>query len=615
MTHDPLSIFAMKTVSKILCSATLLLGLACGGGHGHSHGHGHGHGHGDAKPPAEVTLPPEVITQHGIEVAEVGKRTLQPSFTAPARVTFDEETMAHVGTLVKGRVAEMKAHLGSEVKAGQLLFAIDSPELGAAQNQFLQALDAAAAAEPAVALAENDPGLAKAAADVKAAEAMLALANNPAAINLAKADLAAAEASVELAKNSKAINKAQADLAAAQAMVELAKKSSAVAQVKGKLEAAKPVLARAKELYKIGKKLSEDGAIAIAELKRRETAMQSAAADVLTAQAAVAQAEAQQQRDLKAATAGETAAQAALEQARAQQQGDLKAAEAGRVAATAAVTQASATQQRDLEAAKGKLAAAQAAVTAAKARKKKAVIAAKSALSAAQAAVNTARNQLGLYGMDAAAIAALAKDRKLAPRYVVNAPRAGTVVEREVTAGETVGPDQPHLLILADLSRVWVLIEVPPSRARGLAEKQPVTLTKPDDEYQTPAELAFVSPVVDPKSRTVQARVELANAKGQWRPGQYLTAVLPTGEPATEQLALPAEAVQVVDGQPTVYLRVKEEKGAQTFKPVEVAVGATVDGWRPVLKGLKGGEPVVVKGSYLLKAEFGKAGAGHDHSH
>ena len=117
-------------------------------------------------------------------------------------------------------------------------------------------------------------------------------------------------------------------MAAAQAMVELAKKPSAVAQAKGKLEAAKPVLARAKELYEIGKKLSEDGAIAIAELKRRETAMQSAAADVLTAQAAVAQAEAQQQRDLKAATAGETAAQAALEQARAQQQGDLKAAEA-----------------------------------------------------------------------------------------------------------------------------------------------------------------------------------------------------------------------------------------------------------------------------------------------
>ena len=161
----------MKTVPKILSASTLVLGLACGGG---GHGHHH-HGHGSSAAPKEITLQPEVITQHGIEVKAVGRRTLRPTFTAPARVTFDEETMAHVGTLVKGRVAEMKAHLGERVQAGQLLFAIDSPELGAAQNQFLQALDAAAATEPAVALAEHDPGLAKAAAEVKAAEAMLAL--------------------------------------------------------------------------------------------------------------------------------------------------------------------------------------------------------------------------------------------------------------------------------------------------------------------------------------------------------------------------------------------------------------------------------------------------------
>ena len=564
----------------------------CGGGdsHGHDHGaHGHG-GHGDEEAPTEVTLSAAVIAKHKIEVAGVERHTLRPTFSVPARVAFNAETMAHVGTLVKGRVSSMKARLGDTVKKGDVLFTIESTELGTAQNGFLQGLDAAAAAQPAIALAENDPGMAQAEAEVKAAEALLVLVENPAAINKAKADLEAAAATVELAKNSKAINKAKADLDAASAMVELSRKSKVVAQAQGKLDAAKPVLLRAKQLFESGKKLEEDGAIAAVELKRRETAMQSAAAEVFAAQATVQQAEAQQQRDLKAAAAAHQAAAAGL-------------------------AQAVANQQRDIVAAKGKLTAATAAAKAAKSQTEKVRIEAKSGLSAAQSAVSTAQNQLTLFGMNTEAIAALAKNRKLSPNCIVTSPRAGTVVEREVTLGETVNPSQPHLLILADLTQVWVLMEVPPSRARAVKTGQPVTLLNQDSGQKTLAKLAYISPVVDPKTRTVQARVELDNADGDWRPGQFLTALLPTGERVTEQLTVPVEAVQIVDGQPTVYVRVKDEKGAQTFKPQAVTVGEPVDGWRAVTTGLKGGEAVVVKNSYLLKAEFGKAGAGHDHSH
>jgi cobalt-zinc-cadmium efflux system membrane fusion protein len=133
--------------------------------------------------------------------------------------------------------------------------------------------------------------------------------------------------------------------------------------------------------------------------------------------------------------------------------------------------------------------------------------------------------------------------------------------------------------------------------------------------YRTPAVLAYISPVVDPETRTVQARVELDNADGRWRPGQFLTARLPTGEPATGQLAVPAEAVQIIDGQSTVYVRVSEKDGAQTFKARAVSVGESANGLVSISAGLKAGETVVVKGSFLLKAEFGKAAAGHDHSH
>ena len=567
MTNNPKTNDKMITILKILMAIALPIWLGgCGGGDSHDHGHGHG-GHGDEEAPTEVTLSAAVIAKHQIETTNVVRRTLRPTFSVPARVAFNAETMAHVGTLVKGRVSGLKARLGDTVKKGDALFTIESPELGAAQNGFLQAMDAAAAAQPAIALAENDPGMAQAEAEMKAAEAMLALAQNPAAINKAKADIDAAAASVELAKNSKA-----------------------VAQAQGKLDAAKPTLRRTTEFFESGKKLAASGAIATTELKRRETAMQTAAAEVQSAQAALQQVGVQQQRDLKAAAAAHQAA-------------------------AAAVTQAEAQQQRDIVTAQGKIAAATAAAKAAKAQKEKALIEAKSALSAAQAGVSTAQNQLTLFGMSAEAIAALAKNRKLSPNCIVIAPRTGTVVEREVTQGETVSPAQPHLLILADLTQVWVLMEVPPSRARAVKTGQSVTLLNKDSSEKTWAKLAYISPVVDSTTRTIQARVELDNADGRWRPGQFLTAQLPTGEPAIEQLAVPAEAVQIVDGQPTVYVRVKDEKGALTFKPLAVAVGAPVDGWRVVTTGLKGGEAVVVKNSYLMKAEFGKAGAGHDHSH
>ena len=157
-----------------------------------------------------------------------------------------------------------------------------------------------------------------------------------------------------------------------------------------------------------------------------------------------------------------------------------------------------------------------------------------------------------------------------------------------------------------------VLMDVPPARAEGLKAQQPVTLLNRETGYCTPATLAYISPLVDPETRTVQARVELDNANGQWRPGQFLTVQLPTGAASIDTLAVPAEAVQIVDGQPTVYVPTKKDR---TFKARPIAVGQPIDGWLPVHKGLAANEEVVVKGSFLLKAELGKAGAGHDHSH
>lgn len=101
----------------------------------------------------EVKLTPEAMNKYDIKIGPVTKQVLTPTFVAPARVAFNAETMAHVGAAVRGRATEIKARVGDTVKKGDELLAVESPELGQAQSDFLQkrtAVEVALAAiEPA----------------------------------------------------------------------------------------------------------------------------------------------------------------------------------------------------------------------------------------------------------------------------------------------------------------------------------------------------------------------------------------------------------------------------------------------------------------------------------
>jgi len=102
------------------------------------------------KPPESVKLSKEAIERAGIHVGAVTKEALTPTFRAPARVTFNEEAFAHVGTPVPGRVMEIKVRLGDVVAKNDALLIVESPELGNAQSDYLQKRTAAAVAESAL---------------------------------------------------------------------------------------------------------------------------------------------------------------------------------------------------------------------------------------------------------------------------------------------------------------------------------------------------------------------------------------------------------------------------------------------------------------------------------
>jgi len=120
-----------------------------------SHAEGDGHDHGSEEAHAdEVTLSPDAVERYGIKIEPAKRWVLNPTVVSPARIAFNNEAIAHVGSPLRGRVSEIKVRVGDPVKAGQELLIVESPELGDAQAEFLQKRSALQTAGPAVDLAK-----------------------------------------------------------------------------------------------------------------------------------------------------------------------------------------------------------------------------------------------------------------------------------------------------------------------------------------------------------------------------------------------------------------------------------------------------------------------------
>jgi cobalt-zinc-cadmium efflux system membrane fusion protein len=120
----------------------------------HSDDDGHAHGDEEAGHADEVMLTTDAIARYGIKTQAARLWVLRPTITAPARVGFDTEAMAHVGSPLRGRIAEVNVRVGDPVKVGQELAVIESPELGEAQADYLQRRVAVQTAGPAVELSK-----------------------------------------------------------------------------------------------------------------------------------------------------------------------------------------------------------------------------------------------------------------------------------------------------------------------------------------------------------------------------------------------------------------------------------------------------------------------------
>jgi Cu(I)/Ag(I) efflux system membrane fusion protein len=212
------------------------------------------------------------------------------------------------------------------------------------------------------------------------------------------------------------------------------------------------------------------------------------------------------------------------------------------------------------------------------------------------ALVSAAQSRLKLLNVDPAA-----QPQRRTP---IVAPQSGVVTELLVRQGAQVTPGMP-LMKLADLSKVWMAVEVPESQSAGLSVGQPAEARLRGWPGRTfSGTVDHVYPVLDAGTRTVRARVAFDNAEGALKPGMYADVTLFGGGDQEESL-VPTEAV-IRTGTRTVVL-VAEAQGR--YRPVQVTLGPERGDQVVVRSGVEPGQQVVVSGQFLIDSEASLIGA------
>lgn len=217
----------------------------------------------------------------------------------------------------------------------------------------------------------------------------------------------------------------------------------------------------------------------------------------------------------------------------------------------------------------------------------------------ASAEMRAYRDQLRVLGMSQAAIATLAKSGSIDSYSPVYSSISGTVVERNVAQGQVVQPADA-LYTVADLSRVWVVAEVPEQQAAQVAEGQSVDIEVPslgNGNGAITGKLIYVGRIVNPQTRTVLVRTELDNRDGRLKPAMLASMLI--ASKAVEQLVVPESAVVRDGNDESVYVEMPNHQ----YRLTKVKLGAESDGMRVVLGGVKPGDRVVVEGAFHLDNE------------
>jgi cobalt-zinc-cadmium efflux system membrane fusion protein len=225
-----------------------------------------------------------------------------------------------------------------------------------------------------------------------------------------------------------------------------------------------------------------------------------------------------------------------------------------------------------------------------------------------QAEKRESEDRLRLLGMSEEQITKLKREHKILSYVPITAPFDGRVIARNLTKGEVVEVTE-KLFTVADLSEVWVLANIPEKditfiRADAATEKSGVeqlvevlVTAYPGEVFY--GKVTYVGDVLDVATRTMNLRLELPNPHRKLKPEMYAT-IRVHSLPEHNVLMVPEAAVQRERDRRFVFV----QRDSQTFEARDVTLAESNGEVVKVLDGLQEGEPIVVKGAYVLKSEL-----------
>ncbi len=226
---------------------------------------------------------------------------------------------------------------------------------------------------------------------------------------------------------------------------------------------------------------------------------------------------------------------------------------------------------------------------------------------AAQVARQQAHARVSAYGMTDRQIRRLLESGDAARangRFDLLSPLDGTIIRDDFVLGEVIEPGRV-LFEISDERRLWVEARLEPGAARQVVAGGTAWIDAAGERLAGRVLLRHKR--IDAATRTLAVRVAVENAGDRLHPGQFVEVELPVSA-ARPQLAVPAAAVVLMQGVPTVF-RVEGD----TLRPHPVETGPARGGWVPVKAGLAAGDIVVVQGAFLLKSLLLKSQMGEDH--
>ena len=195
-------------------------------------------------------------------------------------------------------------------------------------------------------------------------------------------------------------------------------------------------------------------------------------------------------------------------------------------------------------------------------------------------------------------ISAIERSGEARNRVPIRAPIDGIVTQMVARDGMYV-TEASEMFTIADLSQVWVMVDIYESQIDWLSEGLSAEMRVPARPGRTwEGEFDYLYPELDPVSRTLRVRLVFENPDLALKPNMFADVVI-YGGPKREVLKIPAEAL-IATGERESVVTVL---GDGRFQPVDVVIGMQRGGEVEILSGLEESDEIVLSGQFLIDSE------------